>query len=267
VSADFGKIFGKALRYAFSFDRILPFFVVDLIIVVSILVFLNSLVNAMLYFGGDFSSLPLVGQASVGSFFSTLLIFAIIIIVLVLVQLFFSGAIADNARLSYGKKEQHITSSFAAVKKRYWSILGATILTGLISSAVNIVPYIGWIISFIVSWFFIFIVQAVIISNKGAVDALKDSYKLFMKNKLDVIVFWLLLAIIGFAIFLIALLPVGIIMLPIILSAKTLSAMALIKSSMPLILICGVIFAAFLAYMNVFQEAARTFFYLNVRKK
>lgn len=267
MSADFGKIFGKALRYAFSFDRMLPFFVVDLMLIVSMLVFINSLVNAMLYFGGDFSSLPLAGQASVGSFLSTLSVFIIIFIVLALVQLFLSGAIADNARLSYGKKEQHITSSFAIVKKRYWSIVGATILTGLISFAVNIIPYIGWLISFIVPWFFIFIIQAVIISNKGAVDALKDSYKLFMKNKLDVIIFWLLLAIIGFAIFLIALLPIGIILLPIILSAKTLSAMALIESSMPLILICCVIFSAFLAYMNVFQEAARTFFYLGVKKK
>ncbi len=267
MSTDFGKIFGKALRYAFSFDKMLPFFVIDLMIVVSILVFLNSLINAALYFGGDFSSLPLAGQASVVSFLSTIFVFIIIIIVLAMIQLFFSGAIADNARLSYGKKEQHITSSFAAVKKRYWSIVGATVLTGLISFAVNIVPFIGWLISFIVSWFFIFIVQAVIISNKGAVDALKDSYKLFMKNKLDVIVFWLLLAIIGFLIFLIALVPITIVLLPIIVSAKTLSAMALIKSSMPLILICGVILSAFLAYMNVFQEAARTFFYLNVKKK
>jgi hypothetical protein len=76
------------------------------------------------------------------------------------------------------------------------------------------------------------------------VDALRDSYKLFMKNKLEVLVFWVLLTLICLLIFLIALVPIAIILLPIILSAKTLSAAALIKSGMPLFLVadeCGVL--------------------------
>jgi hypothetical protein len=267
MTVDFGKIFGKALRYSFSFDRMLPFFVIDLLIILSIIIFVDSIVNVIPYMGMDLTKLPLAVQGSMVGFVSIALGFIAIIVILSLISLFLSGVITDNARLAYGKKEKHITASFGIAKKKYWSILGATILVMIITWIANLVPFIGWIITIVVSWLFLFIIQSVIIANKGAVDALKDSYNLFMKNTRGVLIFWLMFSIIGILIILVALIPVGIIALPIIFSAKSLSIMTLLRSNMILVFVCGVILAAFLAYLSVFQEAARTFFYLNIKKK
>lgn len=267
---DFGKIFSKAFYYSFSFNRVLPFFIVNVIMISSILYFLDYLIDII----------PLIsaGYMSAMGIVSTSILFILIYIALAMVNLFISGAVTDNARLSWEKKEKSITASFGIAKKKYLSILGASLIAAIISSLVTVIPYIGWLAAIVVSWIFLFIIPSIIVSNKKAVDALRDSYEIFIKQKFNVFLFWLLLVIIVLAVFTVfVIIPVILLAMPVLTQMIPATVdntaisdseifMDFLRENIGIFYIAGIFIAAVLAYLSVLQDSAKAFFYMSVKK-
>lgn len=260
---NFGKIFGEAFRFGFSANRLLPFFIVNVLILSLIFLFIDSVA----------AILPqLVGSVPVAilSIIITAIPFVLGFGILFLIQLYFMAAITDNAKYYWTKKPKPLSSSYNIAYKKYISVLAAVILSSLIGVAVSLIPFAGWLIAIIISWFFLFIVQFVVLTNTGAVDSLSRGYRLFMDSKLDVFLFWLLTALIGIALFIVALIPLAVVAIPFLLVAfQSLSSgeglaslLSLIKQNLMPLFAGGVITMAIMSYATVFQEGAKTFFFL-----
>jgi hypothetical protein len=208
-------------------------------------------------------------------FFGFIIIGGIVLIIVWLAHLYFQAAVVDNARKYMTKKSTPLSGSFDIAKKKFWSVFGATVLATVIAVIAGMVPVIGGIIALVLSWFFLFILQFVVIANKNAVDSLKHSYGFFMKNKLDVFLFWLILMLVSLLLFIVAMIPLMIAAFPIILAflqiaisnGSFLSLMPLIKQNMVNLFVGGIVSMAILSYITVFQEGASTFFFMQKTKK
>ncbi len=265
MAVRYGEIFGNAFKYAFSFRRVLPFFILNVLLLGVALFFIDNASMFIADIGYNYY---------IGDLLYLMLGFIAFVFVYSLVSLFFVGAIIDDAK--HYPRKKNLSKSFAVAKKKYLSILLASILVAIISSIAGYLPFIGWIASIAVTLVFLFVLQFIIISNKRAIDSLKWSYKLFMKNKADVIIFWIFLAVIGFALLVVALVPIILSILPEVIPASQLyaqgmtdfaSLMALVKSELSYFAAGSIVASVVFSYMKVFQEAATTFFFLQKKKR
>ena len=270
MAVNFSKVFGNAFRYSFSFQRILPFFVLNLIIVGILLLLLNNLATII----PNLTGVAGIIAPSVNSILYFYLYFMVFIIVFFLIKLFFVGVIIDDAK-KYPKKKK-LSSSFGIVKKKYMSILGASLLVAVIAGLAGSIPILGAFLSIIVSWLFLFIVPFIILKNKSAIDSLKESYNLIMKNKADVFLFWLLLLVLGVLIFLVSLIPLAISSFSILVplyqvylegTINMTAILTIVQQNLGYLTVGAVISSIGLAYMSVFQESAKTFFFLQKKKR
>jgi len=249
---DIGKTFSSAFKCAFNAKRMLPYFIINLVIMGFIILLIRSLISSI-------SSLNII------SILSSVLLFIPVIIVMFLIKLFFDITITENASKYW--KGRETAFNFAIAKKKYLSVLGASLLAGIITIIVSFVPTIGLLLSIIVSWFFLFIIPIIVLTNKDAVESLKTSYNVFMKNKFDVFVFWLLLSVITFLLALIALIPLIISAMPVVIGAlKGSLSIGLIKSNILGLAIGGIITLIIMSYISVFEVAAKTFFYMQKKR-
>ena len=104
------------------------------------------------------------------------------------------------------------------------------------------------------------------IGKKGAVDSLKESWNIFMAQKLNTFLFWLLLLIIGGVLFMLAFIPVFIAAWPVFAAILTGGVFAAIQANIVALFIGGVITAFLLSFVTVFMQAATTFFYAQAKK-
>lgn len=273
---DFGKIFSKAFTYALSVNKLLPYFIINVLMFGMFLVIFNlaiDIIPVIILSNGSLESLEYL--ASIGSTVSFILIAIAGGFVFSFLKLFIDAAVTDNSKLYWSKKSKILSTSYGIAKKRYISMLGAVILTGLIVTFISYIPLIGWILTIIASLALLFIIQSIIISGKNAVDSLKDSYKIFKSDKLNVFIFWLLLAVISGILGIVAIMPIIIAAIPIILPASKLiasgdsfsSLIPIIKANMLFVIIGGVLSSALRSYLEAFQQSARTFFYLSSKKR
>jgi len=265
---DYGKIFSTALKYGFNAKRIGIFFILLLPIFGSVIFGLSTFMQA----ASNPAALSLVGVMT------SILVLLVVVGIVMLVSIYVKGLISADAS-SYWKSKKRISlcNSKPSMKGRYLSILGATIIIGFIVGIINQIPFIGWLISIVLSWMFLFYLQSIVLGKKGAIDSIKESYYIFMDNKLEVFLFWLLLTIIGGVIMFIALIPLIIAALPIlmpIISAimtNDITALSgivqLIQQNLMTIGIGGLVTIAIMSYLTLFQEAAKVFFYNSVKKK
>ncbi len=260
--ADFGNIFGKAFGCAWSLKRMLPFFVVNLVILAGLLAFLDRGI-------GFFESLVLKTATieSVMTFVPVALALFLGLIVVFFIMLYLQAGLVDNARNFYNKKEISFAKSLTAIRPKYMSVVGATLLTVLVAFILGSIPFIGFIFALVISWMFLVYMPSIIIGSKRAVDSVRDSYMVFMDNKMQTFLFWLLLTIMGLVLLVLALIPAGLSILPVILSGTKIGILAALKSNISLLAVGGIISAFCLAYVQVFQESAKAFYYIEVKKK
>ena len=284
MAVNFSKTFSSAFRYAFDFNRLLPFFIINLVMVAFIIFFIDSII--------DF--LPAIissnwAGVSIANLIYTALAFVIIILITVLLRIYFQAAIADNARFYWQDKRKDLTKSFPTGSK-YLTVLFALILAMIITVLVSgflglihiIGPFLSIIVSIILSLIFMFLIQIVVISNKGALDAIKEGYGLFMKNKFDVFIFWLVLNILSIVILIVAVFPILIAFISIaaplldsliaqpgsVDGAKLIAdAIPLVKANLLNLGIASILSALIFSYLTVFQESAKTFFYMQKKRK
>ncbi len=163
----------KGLKFSVNPRFWLPAFVCDFIFFMIGLsyILLNeteivSLINIMSTGAADLVS-------GSGFFSSVSVIFA----AWILVRLWIQGALI---RLSQSEKDY--TGAFIFSGKRYLHLLAATIIIGAISMALGYIPYIGVLLSLVVSIILFFTYPGIIVSRFKFWPALKDSYEIFRKQ-------------------------------------------------------------------------------------
>jgi hypothetical protein len=281
MRVDFGKTFSFAFKYAFNLKRILPFFIINLLLVAFAFVFIDYAIDLLpILLSGSFTSIPV----------TTLIYAALVIFVVVavtsLLKIYFQAVITDNAGSYWQKKKKALSKSLPS-GRTYLTVLIALILAGLITSIVTSVldfvavlgRFLAVICSIVLGLIFLFLIQIIVISKRGIVDSIKAGYALFMKNKFDVFIFWLVLTILSFILLLVAIIPIGIVLIPIItpfISAMSTSTgfssllgniTALIQANMLSLAVAGIVSSFIIAYLSVFQESAKTFFYMQKKRR
>ncbi len=262
AKADLGKIFGRAVRCAAAPKRILPFFVVNLVYLIAILSFFNV---AMTFI--ESAVMKTLSMGMVLGILPYALAFIVLFVVMYFVLLYVQASIIDNARNYWKNKEVKFSASMRNIRPSYISYIGVQILVGIIAFVATSIPLFGGILALIVSWLFVVAGPSVIVSKKSAADALRDSYDIFMRNKWQTFLFWLALVILSGIFALIALLPVLFVVLSTVAGSASVGVLAALTSSMTSLAVAGIITALLLAFVIAFSASAKTFYYMQVKKK
>jgi len=261
------KSVSEGFRFAISVKRIIPYLIIDLIIIFSLISFARNLMGLA------------TARTSPFGFLLSLGIFIPLLIIIGLLNLWINGAIIDQAR--YYPRERSLGRSFELSASRYLTILATAILAGIITGIVSYPPYIGSLLSFVVSLIFFYLYPAIIIDKKRCIDSFKKSFKTFMMFPLETFVTWILTIII-------TLIILGIFLLPLIFyfavgfvstyegirptvdrTLITTKIIPMIGSMIrsPYIIPYIFIFAVGLAFCSVFYVGTQARLYMNFRKR
>jgi len=266
MKLDYGKSISRAFRFGFSPKRWLPLFLLNLTLAILIISFIMIFI-------------PLFGNIS-GTQPDSVLTLSLLSILgpLVLIALFWwliamwiIGAIINQTY-----KEDEYMKSWKLSLNRYLCLLAAMILVAIITGLAGAIPYVGWVFSIVFGLMFFFVMQGVMITKLGPVDALKNSYKIFRKDTLDVFLIWLISIVITLVIVAIFAIPamiffVGLLITfisPTIPQAGLFSA--LLDSSQPgllVLIVSGILVVIGMSISQAFSFKLQTEFYLQLRKK
>lgn len=257
AKADLGKTFSRAVGCGKSLKRMFPFFIVNLIYLAALMLSLDAFFSLL--------RAGVSGPVAIVQFLSTAVVFFAFLVVMFFVNIYLQGGLIDNARSYWSRKEVPFGKSLRAARPSYFSLVGATILTVIISVVLLIIPLVGWLFSFIASWMFIVVSPAVVVSKKRAVASLRESYHIFMKNKLQTFLFWLVLIVLSIVFVILAFVPLFISAFPALASVPAVGFTAAFKANIALLAIGSIVTAFLLSFVTVFAESAKTFYYLQAR--
>ncbi|MEM5812571.1 MAG: hypothetical protein QW286_02520 [Candidatus Aenigmatarchaeota archaeon] len=271
MSVDFLQAFKRAIAFCIEPKRWLPFFIIDLAFISAALFLIFQNMEYFIYIIMAAESpemlVPLV---------NTLLTIIGLFIGWVLVTLWVTGAVIHQ---SY--KEKEFAKSWGVSAGRYLSLLGVLMITGIISFAVSMIPYVGWIIAILFSLVFLFTLQSVVISKSGIISAIRDSWKIFRKKPFHVFLMWLIISAFSLILLLVFALPLLALTIKTFWnvlgiyggSFKTIDAGSLVslaiavKNQLSLFILSGAILLVGLAIVRAFSLKAQTEFYLQIKKK
>ena len=201
MNSNFKDAVSKALRFAVTPKRWLPFFILDIaffsMIVALILSNIGNITNLVTAIQTA-TTQPMAILNMIGLFSGILAL----IVVYSLLKLWVTGAV-----LWQSYKENEYGKSFSVAYHRYLHILVAVILIGIISGVAGMIPYIGSILSIIVAIAFFFILPGIIVGNYGGVETLRRSWGIFMKWTLNVYLICLVVSILSGIITIIFMIP------------------------------------------------------------
>ena len=270
MGIDIGKAVGDALRSSLSLRKILPIFLLGVIAVILIFAIVMALFGSF----QNFAAGTTAQKTTTAFLFLGFILFAFVVLVIVfLLSLFFEGALTDQARRWVAGKDAALSLSYPIAKRKYFSMLGATLLTVLIGFLVGIIPFVGFILSIVVSWFFLFLIPIIIVDDENATSSLEKGYRLFMNHKGHVILIWLVLIALTIVLGLLALIPFIIAALPLI-SAFVITAIqggsfagfgALVSQNLGALFIGAIVTVFLFSYVIVVSINATTFFYLQLK--
>ena len=163
----------KGFRFSVNPRFWLPVFVCDFVFFIIGLLFVLYKETEIITVMNAINTGP-AGMASAGGVLSSL---TFIFAAWVLIRLWIQGALI---RLS--QKENNYIDSFKFSFSRYHHLLAATLIIGLFSFVVGLVPYLGTLFSFVISIIFFFVYPGIIIKKLGFWPALQDSYNMLMKH-------------------------------------------------------------------------------------
>lgn len=104
-------------------------------------------------------------------------------------------------------KEVDFLESFSKIKPFYWRALAVYLVISLIGGIVGSIPFLGSILSIVVSMVFLFAVQFILIDKEKFDETIKSSWNLFKDNIADVFITWLIKSIIVGLVIVVALIP------------------------------------------------------------
>lgn len=248
---NFGDALGRAWKYSTNLKR-LGVFTLSLIISLAIV-----LLPLLFAYNGALLPLSLLNMMQ---FFIWLAVgIAAALLIYMYVILLFTHNYANQKSL--GK-----SSSFA--RSRYLRFLGVMIVTGVITFIVSMVPLIGIVFSIIAGLVFFFAQQEVAVSDSSISKSLTNSYGIFRKNIIDIIITFILVAVLSFVIMLIFAVPIFIVGLMSIVPAMTTgNFLSVLMSNLPLFAVTGLILLVGVSLAMLFSNSIRTDVYMQLKKK
>lgn len=261
-TVDLGEIFSKAISCGFSFKRILPFFIISLVFIFMIFASAESFISL-----AKASENKDVQMSMMVSFVPSIFLMILVFVIAMFVYIYFICGLIDNAKKFWSKKEVSFMDSLKAAKPFYFSLLLATLLVGIISGFLGMIPFFGTLLTIILSWLFLVYQQSIIIGKKKVIASLEDSYNIFMENKFQTILFWIIIVIVSMVFFILAIAPFIISAMPAMIMMSSIGALAAFRANMLLLLIGAFCSGFLVSFVIVFSESAKTFYYMQVTKK
>ena len=206
----------EALSGSFKILREKPIFLLPMIIVV---VLLGTMLG--LYALAGFN--PLVPETMVGTLPTWFLpAFSLLSIIMMVLSLLIYGMYPSMIRDHIEKRELNLKDSLRFSYHKFWSLLGAYLLTGLAIVAVALVIAIPstlllvytenpavmigmiiamFVVAYLITVFFYYINPAIIMDNMGAVAGFRKSIEVAKKNYLFTLLIFLISTAIGYAVY------------------------------------------------------------------
>ncbi len=267
MKSDFGKTFSSAIKYAAEPKRILPFFI---LLLPYLAVFLLMIDNA----GTIIQAIVARNVGAIMSLIGFALGFVVLAIIIGLITLWLNTLVVENSKRYWqGSMKRLLSEERKAVKGTFFNAFIGTVVVVIISMIVSMVPFIGGILGIIIGlMFFAYLPAAVLNKTNG----LRESYDLFMNNKLETFVFWIVLAVISIVFVVIAFIPAlialmvaagGSLFTALMTGSGFTAVFAAIKSNLLIVAIGGIISAFLLSFVTIFDTAAKTMYYLQMAAK
>ena len=274
---DFGKVFGQAFSYTMSKDRLLPIFVLNLIGFLSILSGIIKFIET--------ENLIISQEALLSGMLNDFIIVGILIIGVGFLNLFFIITYSNNS-FRYPNVDKPLSTSYNYTKKNYLKILSEFILFFIIVFSLYVlisivfVSIIGniniiLILSIILSIFLLLYVPITLLENKKIEECLKKSYNIFLKNKLNIIIFWIIFLLIKMFIISVFIIIIGLVTYPFVyerlndisidkieLNENTIT---LIQENITILLFIITLLSFTFAFVNVFVISSLALFYKQLK--
>lgn len=260
----------RSLRFSIEPKRWGPLFIADVIFIALMLNHLLANLETLV----SFLALTTTGIANILFLIGYVAPVIVGFIIWTLIRLWIMGAIIHQSH-----KEREFRDSWKVSCRKYPSLILVVVIIGILAGLLGSIPYIGFILSILVSLAFFFALQAVIVGKHGFYKALVDSWLIFKKRPFKVFLIWLLLAIISLLIVALFSIPLMIVvwnlfttlMMTASLSAASTVALvtliSLLQSYMPVLVATGVILLIGISISKAFALKAQTEFYLQIKKK
>jgi hypothetical protein len=130
------------------------------------------------------------------------------------------------------------------------------------------VPFIGFVLTIIAGLIFFFIYQEVAVGKSSFANALRNSYRIFMNNKLDTLLTFIIAGIFALIIILIFAIPLIVVGIMSLVSAVSTGAfMQAFISNLGLFIITGIILIIGVAFSTLFSNSINTDVYMQLKKK
>jgi hypothetical protein len=261
------KSVNEGIKFAFSLKVIVPYLIINMVIFYTLIQFFTGIVDFTPIEQNAYKVISLMGG------------YFIVLIIIGLAYLWVNGAVIDQAK--FYLKKRSLTMSFEYVKSRYLTLVCASILFGIIIFIASAIPYIGSLLSFVVSLFLFYLYQAIIVDKIGCIDSFKKSINIFSRYPLKTFVTLLLTIVISLIVVFVFASP----MLFFVISkmgnmAKFITPagvepQAMVENLLPVIsyivrspyfIVYLFILSFGLAYTSAFQAGTKTRLYINARK-
>ncbi|MBI4018740.1 MAG: hypothetical protein HY364_00620 [Candidatus Aenigmarchaeota archaeon] len=275
MGVDYGKIFGGALKYAFSVDKILPMFTLYAAMLLFIL-FMGSIILDS-YGATTTFALSLIGS---------IVLFVPVFVAILLVSTFLVIAYIHNAFQHSKGRYEKLSASYHYAKTKYLKTLGAIVITYVVTFAASIVLYplsiasifddsIGLLIARVIienavniaiSLALLLYLPIIVLESKGLIDSLKESFGTFRKNIKAIVIYsliWIVMAMILIVPLMLIVLIAIITLAPGVTDIQSL--VTTVKAAMHMFAFLMLVIAAIMAYIQVFYMASVSYLYAQLR--
>ncbi len=264
-----GNAVGDSLSFALSPKAFGPFFVLDAVL--GLIAIFYAITSILPYISSRIASATVMGsEAAIGeAFLSAISQFFGLLIVWFVGNLVLQSFVMEMRF----KKAENYKKTWKSAK----NIILPFILTAIAVSAFSFVagfadilgiPFIGTILSIIVSWAFFFALPAVVVERKGVGYSLRSSVNIFKSRTLETLISWIIVSIISTLIIIASLIPSGTIIIlsfPFLISAIGSGQSA--WSAFPILLISGIIFLIGFSISRAFSVGVLVDLYKQIRVK
>lgn len=265
---NFGDALRKGLRFSAEPKRWLPLLALDLAALAVVLAALMSGMGPIVESLLEAQSDPLAMSPLSGYIIG----FMLLGIAWYVLRIWIMGSLIHQSA-----RPRETRKGYRLALGRLHRVIAAVMVMAIISGLAGMVPYLGPIFSIVISWVFFFILQGVIIDNLGVVSTLRNSWGIFRKSPFDVLIAWLLIAIVSACVMLVFALPLLFMFFGFIFSSIMTSGLAgpglaallavHIQSNMAVTVLLAFIAVVGLELSQAFGIKAQTELYIQMRKK
>lgn len=189
----------KGLRFGLYPKRWLQYFLVDILFSSMIISYIYVNLSGFISIASGIEETPSLIMGMLGYMVFPLIVF----LLWMLFRLWVEASIIHQA----WKQRAGILLSFKTAMSKYPSVFAAQLLISLFILLTAMIPLVGWIVTVVVGWIFMFSLIHIVVRNTGFQEGLRGSYLIFRKSAFEVFLVWLITAVIGGLIVLIFAVP------------------------------------------------------------